>query len=172
MLNSSAVRQQETETTVQVEASAWILNFGDGIYASTAEVEMCHLVDMPKLLPMTQQKPYCRYALAWQGEAIPIIELPIMLKDEPSRQGKMSVVAIMRFWDEARQELRYGALNLADIPTRTLVQNEMECALPDTNLHWEQVAIACFTFAGRAVPVLDLQQVFANVDTVQFKQEV
>lgn len=143
------------------EASAWLLQFDQGLSAAVGERNMIHLLaDKPALFEIPQSPSYCRNVFIWQGGVLPLMDLPSRLLGRHSlSHGPLAVVAFQNYPGTKTQ---YGALLLNAPPTRIHVNDSQACGLPDSLPGWRDLAIACFERGEQGpVPVLDLAKVFS-----------
>ena len=89
--------------------------------------------------------------------------LPVM--DIASRLGgteqQAQFIAVVGYQQMRGEYPQFGALLLASPPLQASVSDEQACKLPEGTQGWSKLAIACFDYQGDAVPVLDLNRIFA-----------
>ena len=141
---------------------AWLLDFGGRHEGVVSERQMLHLLPAPFSLHDVPASPsFCRQVLVWQQEPIPVMDISAWLEGRPARNDP-AVVAITAFSTGTTGEGRRAALMLSGIPRRIVVTDEQACDLPADLGVWRQIALSCFEYEGRPVPVVNLAHAFSG----------
>ena len=135
------------------EATAWLLNFQNGLCASVGEREMMHLVESPVLSDIPHTPDHCRQILIWQEEVLPVMDLMAWLTGQPTDQAQASV-GIVAWQDQPDEPPQYGALLFSGIPQKIRVTDDQFCDLPTDPVGWPAVSISCFSARGSTDPHL------------------
>ena len=144
------------------EATAWILPLGKNISAAIGEREMIHLVDDAEFFEVPESPFYCRRAIVWQGDVLPVVDIASWLEGRETEQLEGGIVGVVAYQEHAGELPKHGGVRLQNIPVRKQVTNQQACALPEPHTNWQALAISCFSDNGRATPILNLAQIFAN----------
>ena len=123
---------------------------------------MLHLIDNPVLEKAPDDIPYCRGLLEWQGDMLAVIDCAAFLNQTPTQDKKTKLIGIFAYLDSAVSTPRFGALAIDNIPVRRMINDNQACALPSELSAWAAYSIACFSDEGHAIPVLNLDTLFAE----------
>jgi chemotaxis signal transduction protein len=146
---------------VMLTSTAWELSLGDGLHAAVGEREMLHVIDEPRLFDIPTAPPFCRQVLIWQGLALPVMDLAVLLQGQSTPRAR-SFVGIVAYQESPGKPPEYGAVMLSDIPNRVLVHDDQSCPLPQQPVGWKNLAIACYDDGKNVIPILDLYFVFSR----------
>lgn len=148
------------------EVSAWLLDLGKGLSAAVGELELTHVLpDAPEFFEIPRTPVYCRNAMLWRGEILPLMHLAARLLERPATPHT-NFIAIAAYQKTPGAKPRYGALALRTAPVRIRVNDTLACDLPDSPSGWPDLSAACFRHAEKGpVPILDLSRVFAPPQT-------
>ena len=141
------------------ESTAWVLALDQQLLAAVGEREMVHLIETPTLLEVPRSPFYCRQVLVWNDAVLPAMDLAAWLRGQPAHRAQ-TLVGVFAYQTRPGVDPEYGALLLADIPTRTRVTDEQACALPQQPGDWRTLAISCFKQDDQPIPILDLPHIF------------
>ncbi len=140
----------------------WILEPMPDQFVAIGELEIVHLLqqkDKPHNIPMTP--PYARSIILWQGIALPIIDLAVLLGMVDTKQ-QANFLAVVAYNLNEQEAAYYGAFSLQDIPRRVMVSDEDACDFPDDKLNWCDLAHSCISYQEQIIPILQLQHIFAT----------
>ncbi len=138
---------------------AWLVRFGESNAAVIGRRQLLHLLPAPvQLHDVPGSRFYCRHALVWEGEPIPVMDVSAWLLGGPIRE-QPAVLAVAAFRERVDGESRRGALMLSSIPRRIVVRDEQACAPP---ADWRQISLSCIRHEDRALPVLNLAYMFSG----------
>ena len=143
------------------ESTAWVLALDQQLLAAVGEREMVHLIEAPTLLEVPRSPFYCRQVLVWNDAVLPAMDLAAWLRGQPAHRPQ-TLVGVFGYQTRPGADPEYGALLLANIPTRTRVTDEQACALPKQPNNWRSLAISCFQQSGHPIPILDLPRIFGG----------
>lgn len=142
------------------DSHAWMVSFRGDHRAAVGQLELVHVLpDTPPLFPVMKAPSHCREVFLWEGRVLPLFDVARWL-GESSAPGEDEHVGLFRYRPAPGAPLGYGALLIAGAPRQVLVNDGQACALPDEAHDWRPVTSACFDYAGRAVPVLNLARLF------------
>ena len=142
-------------------STAWILDFAGGFQAAVGELELVYLIQFPALIDIPQTPFYCRHALIWEEDILPVMDLGALLAGHIIH-NKLPLAGIFAYQQQAETRLHYGAIPLSAIPKRRQVRDEQACELPRQPSVWQAVAISCFSDGDRIIPILNLPYIFSN----------
>ena len=143
------------------ESTAWVLALDQQLLAAVGEREMVHLIEAPTLLEVPRSPFYCRQVLVWNDAVLPAMDLAAWLRGQPAPRPQ-TLVGVFAYQTQPGADPEYGALLLADIPTRIRVADEQACALPQQPSDWRTLAISCFKQDDQPIPILDLPHIFGG----------
>lgn len=143
------------------ESTAWVLALDQQLLAAVGEREMVHLIETPTLLEVPRSPFYCRQVLVWNDAVLPAMDLAAWLRGQPAHRTQ-KLAGVFGYQTRSGADPEYGALLLADIPTRIHVTNEQACALPKQPNNWRSLAISCFRQGDQPIPILDLPHIFTG----------
>ena len=143
------------------EATAWIVQLSDGLYAAVGERQMVHLVEEPILEPVPYTPVHCRHIILWEGELLPVIDLTAWLTDQATEPAQASICVVS--WQEHPDTApQYGALLFAGIPRKLQVSDHHACSLPTQPAGWQAIALSSFHHDDQPVVILDLPRIFSD----------
>ena len=139
--------------------NAWVLDFGRGYRAAVGTRELFHLIDVPTSYIVPCTPAYCRRVLFWQGKLLPLMDLA-------SRMGGAEqdapYIAVVGYQLKRGEYPQFGAVQMRSPPLQLSVSDEQACKLPEEMSAWRALTISCFEHNGMAVPVLNLNRLFAH----------
>ncbi|MDP2826549.1 MAG: hypothetical protein Q8O52_28170 [Sulfuritalea sp.] len=144
-----------------MESIAWLLNFGDGQLAAVGKRELLHLVPQPELFEVPRTPRHCSRVLIWQHRVVPVWDILAWIKPG-SRAKDAGLVAVVGYQSRRRQTPQFGAMVLAEPPSRIGVTDAQACELSREQSAWGEIAISCFRHEEKPVAVLDLPLMFSG----------
>jgi hypothetical protein len=151
------------------QMNAWILDFGMGYTAAVGGREVLHLIDIPASYVVPCTPAYCNSVLFWQNRVLPLMDMASRVGDVALQAPFAAVVG----YQKARGEFpQFGAIQLLSPPVHVAVDDEQACELPPEAEIWRDLSISCFKYQGRAVPVLNLNRLFATPSHLPVKQNL
>ena len=140
--------------------NAWMVTLRGDRRAAVGERELVHVLpDPPELFPVLKAPRHCRQVFLWQGLVVPVFDLSQWLGDGPDDTDN-GYLGVFRYRPNPGEALHYGSLVIEGAPRQVLVNDNQACDPPDGREPWHQVAHACFDYAGRPVPILNLARLF------------
>ncbi len=143
------------------EATAWIVQLSDDLYAAVGERQMVHLVEDPILEHVPYTPVHCRHIILWEGELLPVIDLTAWLTDQVTESAQASI-CVVRWQEHADTVPQYGALLFTGIPRKKQVSDHHVCSLPAQPAGWQAIALSSFRHDDQPVVILDLPRIFSN----------
>jgi chemotaxis signal transduction protein len=141
---------------------AWLLDFGDGVLAAVAFNEMSQVVLSPELFEVPCTPAYCHQVLLLRKRVMPIIDMLALLTGAASPQPRGGhIIGIGVYQEAAGQALRYIGMHLASTPASIIINDNQACELPDRADLWQELAMACFSYENKKIPVLNLAYLFS-----------
>lgn len=142
------------------DSNAWMVPLRGNHRAAVGELELVHVLpDPPEMFTVLKAPAHCRQVFLWEGHVLPVFDLSLWLGEDPGSDDN-SHLGVFRYRPGPGQPLTYGSLVIEGAPRQILVSDSQACDLPSDQASWSQVANACFDYAGRPVPVLNLQRIF------------
>ncbi|MDQ1315592.1 MAG: hypothetical protein QG662_1701 [Pseudomonadota bacterium] len=142
------------------ESTAWLLDFGDELFAAVGERELMHLVSQPHLLTVPLSPQHCGSVLAWQKHLLPVWDIRTWLGQRSESEGD-TLAAVVGYQHRPRQTPMFGVIALSSPPRRVIVKDTDACELPDGR-SWRTIARSCFLHGQQPVPILDLAAMFTQ----------
>jgi chemotaxis signal transduction protein len=143
-------------------AVAWLLSFGDGLYAAIGDREMQYVIHSPVTTRIPISPFYCDQVLIWNNQLLPVFDLASWLTGG-KQVCQNALIGVVAYSYRHQHTLHYAGLRLHVAPKRLRVYDEQACVLPEENTSWGKVAVSCFKYLGdRHIPILDLQTVFSQ----------
>jgi chemotaxis signal transduction protein len=143
--------------------NAWILDLGKSYKAAVGGRELLHLIDVPTTFAVPCTPAYCHSVVHWQGRLLPVMDIATRLG---GTEQQAQFIAVVGYQQKRGEYPQFGALLLASPPLQASVSDEQACNLPQNTQGWSKLAISCFDYQGDAVPVLDLNRIFATPPTL------
>lgn len=140
--------------------NAWVLDLGMGYKAAVGGRELLHLIDVPQSFAVPCTPLYSQSVLFWQGKLLPLTDVAARLNGS---MQQAPFVAVVGYQYKRGEYPQFGALQLASPPQQIEVSDAQACSLPHETQGWSELAISCFEYEGQAVPVLNLNRLFAPV---------
>ncbi len=143
------------------EATAWIIDLGNGLRAALGYSELEHLVQSPTFYEMPLTPSYCRHLMLWEGDMVPVLDLASWLTGGAVVQ-RGSFAALIGYEEQPGDAPQRGALVTTAFPKRVGVYDNQACDLPPEPCGWSHVACSCFCHENQPIPVLDLPFLFSG----------
>jgi chemotaxis signal transduction protein len=141
--------------------NAWFLSLDSDFVAAVGGLEIVHLLQFPILHTVYGSPFYCKNVLIWQNRILPAMDLAAWLRGKPINRN-FALAAVAAYQERQSPDPQYGAILLSELPRQIIVDDSQACDLPDKPRGWSSVAISCFDFEGKAVPVLNLPRIFSD----------
>lgn len=146
-------------------ADAWLLDLGGDRFAAVALQELQEVLVAPPLTLPAAATIYCRYTVSWRGLTLPVMDLAVVF-GAPIDETPPRWLTVAAYREAPDLRPGFGALQLAAPPTAIRVTDEMACPIPETSLPeylaWSYLALCCFRYQGRVIPILDLPLLFSQ----------
>jgi len=147
------------------QATAWVLQFSNGLNAAIGEREMIQIIDKPVLSPLKNTHTFCQQQIHWQGIELPVTDFRDWFTESDAVRKTNDYVVIVAYPREEGEKIGYAGIVIEAIPFRQQVKNNQVCTLPEPEQKWQPISISCFSYEGRATPILNLIALFSSVDT-------
>jgi len=147
---------EETKTS-----RAWLLDFGEGLQAAVGHHEMWQIIISPTLFHIPCTPPYCNNVLIFQGNILPVLDIPILLGREPTSVTSNKIIGIAVYQDDPNHPIHYGCFHLATMPQNIYVSDDEACELSAQQRHWKALALSSFSLNDVAIPIINLAYLFA-----------
>lgn len=143
-------------------AEAWLLNCGHQLQVAAGFYQLAAVLREPRLSSLPLAPHYCAQLAIWQSHPVPAMNLPAWfgLEDDTS----FRYLAVLAYQQSPEMPPDYGGLLLTQPPDVITVSHRQASDLPEDDLPWQQIALSCFQFAGKQIPVLDVKALFAQRD--------
>ena len=154
-------------------ARAWVLELPDGQSAAVGERELSEVLVAPSLWPVPGAPPHCRDVVLWRDRPIPVMDLAVLFGHRSTAESA-PWVAVAAYREPGATETGFAGLALRSAPRAVEVEDHMAAALPHpsfaVHLIWRSIAVACFRYEDRLVPVLDTPFLFSAGGRTQFER--
>lgn len=142
-------------------SNAWLLALDDELPAAVGNLEIVHLLQFPALHSVPGSPFYCQNVLVWQNRILPAMDLSAWLRGRVMTRSFV-LAAIAAYQNQPGDEPQYGSLLLTELPKQITVDDSQACALPEKPRGWSNIAISCFQFEDKEVPILNLPYIFSD----------
>lgn len=139
--------------------NAWLLDFGQTLRAAVGMRALLQIVDNPRLHPVPCTRAHCNSVYAWQGRLLPVVDMAVLLGNDPQAPRLLAVAA---YQEHPGEPPKFGALLLSAPPVAVVVENDQACSLPEHPEAWGRFSLSCFGHQGEAIPVLHIGRIFAR----------
>lgn len=143
-----------------MSVAAWLLELSNGARLALGQLEVLHLLEHPDCYPVPGSPEHCQGVLLWEEEILAVLDPGAWL--EGSAMNLLPhLVAVVQFRPGAHEPVQRGALVLGRSPLLIQVDDSQQCELPDHPVGWKHIAAACFRHGDEAIPVVNLERLFA-----------
>jgi chemotaxis signal transduction protein len=148
------------------KAVAWLLSFGDGLYAAIGDREMQYVIHSPLTTRIPASPFYCDQVMIWNNHLLPVFDLASWLTDG-QQVCQSRLISVVAYRHKHQHTPHYAGLRLHKAPKRVKVYDEQACTLPEENTAWRKLAASSFKYLDdKHIPILDLQTVFSQSSTL------
>lgn len=141
--------------------NAWFLALDNEFSAAVGRLEIVHLLQFPVLHAVHGGPFYCSRVLIWQNRILPAMDLAAWLRGKQVNRTFI-LAAVVAYQDTRSIEPQYGSILLSELPRQIMVDDSQACSLPEKPRGWSNIAISCFDFDGKPVPILNLSHIFSD----------
>lgn len=148
----------------QAAAQARVVVYSRGGYAAFSPNVTIEIIDHPVLLELPASAYYVRGMLQWHGRWIPVLDLYSMIMAYPrfERGSVPRFALVVSYTDPKTSEPAFGALALPVMPQTISVTDADTCPLPEQSDLWPYIAVACVSFRGAVIPIIDTDRLFGS----------
>lgn len=132
------------------QAEAWILDFNQH-YAAVGQHFIIDIQQSAKLYSLPLAPNYCNQLMLWRDQIIPVLDIGYIIHNKALLAEFFVILSY-----ETGNTVQHAAIPLASAPFYINVNNSMACDLPKNIVLWEKIAIACFYFENKAIPIIDI----------------
>jgi len=148
----------ETETN---GVAAWLMQIDRLTNLAVGQYELVHIVDQPEYTPIPQAPEYCKHVIIWNDNIVPVMNISSWVTGEVQPEDS-GIVAIL-VYKSPQEEFLYGGIKLSNTPVLERVNNNQQCALPESLAKLKLISISCFKSSdGDVVPILDVTGLFSK----------
>lgn len=152
-----------TDPVAEVLASrtpARLLEYSTGSYVALPVHTTYAVMEHPAAIAVPGMADYGYGLLPYQDGLIPMIDLRVLLRGGRAGDQTPRYALVVAYLDEQARGLRFGAIGLSTLPETVMVGDEEMCGLPDDSPHWTRLALSCFRYRERVVPILSTTRIF------------
>ena len=147
----------------ELRTPARLLEYKRGGFVAFPAHTTVGLIECPTVLAVPGAPYYCLGLIAWQGNLLPLLDLNTLLRAYPDGgQAPIGHVLVLAYQSAPGRPVEYGAVCARLLVRMIEVADSQQCDLPGDSDLWPWIALSCFEFEGRAVPVLDTARLFAE----------
>jgi chemotaxis signal transduction protein len=142
------------------EATAWVIELSNGLYAAVGDRQMVHIVEEPIFERIPHTPAHCQHVLLWEDELLPMMDLAAWLTGKPAESVRQSI-GVVRWQAHPDTAPQYGALLFTGIPQKVSLRDEQACRVPEQPAGLDAIALSCFRHDDQPVAILDLPHIFS-----------
>ena len=142
------------------EAAAWLMQIDRLTRVAVGQLELIHIISSPEYIEVPKAPGYCQRIVVWNNKIIPVVDIS-MLVAGTSAFYQNNAVAVALYKDPGSDEIKYGGIQLTDMPLLEKITNEQGVARSDLSSMWHPYAVSGFKSAEKEiVPIIDIRQLF------------
>ncbi len=139
----------------------WLMDVGGRWRLAVGGDRVVEYLLSPPTHALPRMPAHCLGALVWREQMIPILDLSLVLSQQPQAPERSALrVVVLAYQESPGQPLRYGALAVRSAPVEVWASDDMACPLPEDPPALGHFARSCFTHREQPVPVLDTAMLF------------
>ena len=146
-------------------ATAYLLEYSKGHYFAFPAHTGVELVDQPRVVAVPGMPYFCLGLIAWQGRQLPLLDLAKLMAG-PIAQGNghpsIGHVLVLAYQTSPGKALEYGAVCAPSLISKLDVVDSQQCELPKDSDLLPRIALSCFEYEGRTVPIVDSASLFSS----------
>jgi len=145
-------------------ATAYLLEYSKGHYFAFPAHTGVELVEQPRVVAVPGMPYFCLGLIAWQGRRLPLLDLAkLMAGPIAQSNGHPSIghVLVLAYQTAPGKALEYGAVCAPSLISKLEVVDSQQCDLPKGSDLLPRIALSCFEYEGRAVPIIDSASLFS-----------
>lgn len=148
-------------------SEAWLLDCGNSLAIAVGDHEMAEYVQEQSFYSVPGSPGYCSSVLVWHNNIVPVMDLSV-LQYGPGGEEAKSLVCLLNYQEAPNAPLQHLALRVVRTPQKIRVDDDHACELPDglESSILKQVSLACFSYDGLPVLVLDI----ARLCSAEFRE--
>jgi chemotaxis signal transduction protein len=159
-LNRLELRLAGSKVSTDATVPCWILEPVADRFLAVGNLEVVHLIPNPVLHTVPLTPAHANKVTIWGNTVLPVINLSLLL-GLGSSHSDANYLIVVGYYTKNQDEVRYGALALADLPRRIQVSDDNASKLPDDGVNWFDVAHSCIAYQEQIIPILQLQMIFS-----------
>jgi chemotaxis signal transduction protein len=138
-------------------SEAWLLDCGNSLAIAVGDHEMAEYVQDRNFYSVPGSPGYCSSVLVWRNNIVPVMDLSALIFGAAGAQSN-ALVCMLNYQQEPSTPLQHLALRVVRTPQKIRVDDEHACELPEglQSSVLGQVSLACFSYDGLPVLVLDI----------------
>ena len=141
---------------------AWLMQIDRLSRVALGQLELVHIIPSPEYIEIPKSHDYCKRVVLWNKKIIPVMDISMLVNKVPS-YIENNAVAVAIYRDAISEEIKYGGIQLTDMPVLEKVDNSQAVAKVELPDKWNRVSISCFQLAeDEVVPVLDVCRLFST----------
>jgi len=141
--------------------NAWLLDFGQELYAAVGARVLLQVIDRPELNAVPCSPDYCSNVFKWHNRLLPVMDMATRISRK--KQQSRRLLAVAGFQYQPGGATRFVGLTIETPPLAITVGDDQAMVLTANHaLNWGGLALSCIEHNGKTVPILNLDQIFAQ----------
>ena len=143
-------------------APAWLMQIDRLSRVALGQLELVHIIPSPEYVEIPKSHDYCNRVVLWNKKIIPVMDISMLVNRVPS-YIENNAVAVAIYRDKNTEDIKYGGIQLTDMPILESVDNSQAVSKSELPDKWDMVSISCFQMSeNEIVPVLDVRRLFST----------
>jgi hypothetical protein len=140
-----------------------LVDYADGRKIALSPHTTYGLIEHPTYEEVPGAAHYGYGLMTWQSMRLPLLNLYALLHADCNavRITFPRYALIVAYQRAVNEPIEYGAIGLAALPQTIHIGDEAQCELPCDSSLWPLLALSCFQYEDKAVPILDTERIFA-----------
>ena len=143
------------------DVAAWLMQVDRTSRVAVGQLELIHIIAVPEYLEVPRAPDYCKRIVLWNNKIVPVVDIS-MLINKTSAYYQHNAVAIALYYDPDNQDLKYGGIQLTDMPVLDKVNNDQHIAEAELSVKWKRISLSGYRRKDNdIIPILDVQRLFS-----------
>jgi len=141
---------------------AWLMQIDRMSRVALGQLELVHIIPSPEYVEIPKSHDFCKRVVLWNKKIIPVMDISMLVNKVPA-YVENNAVAIAIYRDANSDAIKYGGIQLTDMPVLEKVDNSQAVSKAELPEKWNGVSISCFKLVeNEVVPVLDVCRLFST----------
>ena len=144
------------------EVAAWLMQIDRLSKVAVGQLELIHIIAEPEYIDIPRAPEYCKRIVVWNNSVIPVFDLSLLI-NKTSAFYQHNAVAVALYSDMVTQKIKYGGIQLIDMPTLDKVTNKQHISEIEMPEHWRSISISGYRSKDNdVVPILNISRLFST----------